>query len=71
MDFLTRDWGEDHQEKLHQPKPKVEDPSNVCGFLLQKDSCLETIQERETTIKFYHQFYDPLVEYVASFFDLN
>jgi len=64
----TNKWGEGFKQQIFQEEPKVEDPSSVCGYLLQKDSFLETLQEREIEINFSHQLYDLVDDYMASFF---
>jgi len=45
-------YDSEEDETLLQEEPKVEETSSVCGCILQNDSHLETIQERETTVSF-------------------
>lgn len=40
-ELFTSKWGEDYQQEIFQEEPKVEGPSSVCDYLLQKGSCRE------------------------------
>jgi len=67
-DMLTNRWGEDYQQHTLQEEPKVEDQSNVYGCVLQKYSYTEIFQERDGTIIFSCQFYDPIADCMTTFF---
>ncbi len=69
--YLQASGDKSSSDKKIQEEPEVEEPSKVCGFLLQKDASLETIQERETATKFPHQFHDPVYDYLVYFFGLK
>lgn len=53
-DSVTSKWGEYYQQQLLQEEPKFEEKNSVCGYLLQKYSCIETVQEREVGVNFSH-----------------